>query len=89
MSEQISKIEDLTSIEESILILLQLHRLYSQEIIKAFEDCGKGQRNISTGTLSAIVKRLEKRKLIDSEIVDGCIDGGKASRRKYLKLYKN
>jgi DNA-binding PadR family transcriptional regulator len=67
--------------------LLQLHRLHSKEIIRALETCGKGQRNISNGTLSAIVKRLENRGLFVSEIINGSVNGEKPSKRKYLKTY--
>ncbi len=76
----------LSSLDETILILLSSNELYGLQVVDAFNEVSKGRKKLSLGTLYPVLGRLEKQKLIISRLHDGTTLAKGGARRKFFKI---
>jgi DNA-binding PadR family transcriptional regulator len=77
---------DLSALEEDIITVLDFHKLYGLQIIKAIEEASSGKRRIGVGSLYPTLHRLEKKGFIQSKWGDDHPEERGGARRKYYEI---
>ncbi|MFG6105308.1 PadR family transcriptional regulator [Leptothoe sp. EHU-05/26/07-4] len=74
---------DITATQELLMSIIECRQMYGLEIASSIEKATDGQKKIPVGSLYPILKRLEKKGLLQSEYGESAPERGGARRRYY------